>query len=225
MRPLTLQTPKPLLPVAGRTLLDRILDRLREVGTQRVVINAWYLADQISLHAGTYAGDPTLSVAVSREPDTGRLETAGAAVWARDLLGEGPFLAINGDSLWLDGPSGSALRRLVDAFDPERMDALLLLLPRLGADHLPGPGDFDLLTDGRLHRRQGQQPVSHWYIGAQMVSPRLLAGLEKGQRESFNPCWDRALAAGRLFGLEHDGQWYHVGTPEDLAQTEAALQG
>lgn len=221
MRPLTLDTPKPLLPVAGRSLLDRILDRVREAGLRQVVVNAWYLAERIETYVAALEGDPHLDIRVSREPQSGRLETAGAAVWARDLLGPGPFLAINGDSLWLDGANGSALARLIAAFDPARMDALLLLLPR--AMYPDGPGDFTLLPNGHLARRQGQTPVSHWYIGVQMVAPALLEDIAKGQRISFNPCWDKALSRGRLFGLEHDGRWFHVGTPEELAATQAAL--
>lgn len=216
MRPLTERVPKPLVPVAGRTLLDRALDRLEAAGVETVVVNTHHLADAIERHL---AARPRPRTVLSHEPEL--LDTGGAVALALPHLGPGPFYVINGDALWLDGPR-DALGRLADAWGERRMDALLLVEPTARAIGYAGPGDFHLEPDGRLRRRAGRAPAPYLYIGVQLVSARLFDGVAV-ERFSLNKLWDRAIEAGRLHGLVHDGAYCHIGTPESVALAERAL--
>lgn len=233
MRPLSAQRPKPLIEVAGRSLLDRVLDRLEAAGVADVVVNAHYLAAQIVAHVAARNRDAALgeNVAgatwVSRPArlrvsvETDRLETGGGVALALPLLGEAPFFVINGDVLWLDGQQ-PALRRLAAAWDDAAMDALLLLQPTHSAFGYDGEGDFRIAADGRLQRRPECGVAPHLFAGIQILSPRLLADAP-APPFSLNVVYDRAAAAGRLFGIGHDGHWFHVGTPADLALAETEL--
>ena len=214
MRPLTLTLPKPLLEIAGRTMLDRVLDHLDAVGCAHKVVNLHWLGETVRRHLAGRA-----DIAFSEEPDL--LETGGGVAQALPLLGSGPFYVCNADIVWRDGPY-SALARLADSFDPVRMDGLLLLQPVEKAFGYEGLGDFHLSDSGRLSRRRPQERAPLLFSGVQILHPRLFADSPKGAF-SLNLLYDRAMAAGRLFGLIHDGGWYHIGTPQALADAAPLL--
>jgi MurNAc alpha-1-phosphate uridylyltransferase len=218
MRPLTENMPKPLLPVAGRTLLDRVLDRLEELPVGRVVVNLHYFRDTMAAHLGGRRTPP-----IELSPEVDLLETGGGVKHALSKLGPRPFYAANADVLWLDGKV-PALRRLARAWNDETMDALLLLHPAVSAIGYEGPGDYLIDPLGRLRRRRGNEIAPFIFAGVQILHPRLFAGSPDG-RFSLNVVYDRAEAAGRLWGVRHDGLWFHVGTPEALAETEGWLGG
>ncbi len=216
MRPLTDKLPKPLLPVAGRTLLDRVLDRLEEAGVERVVINLHYFRDIMEAHLANRREPP---IELSPEPDL--LETGGGVRNALPRLGAAPFFVANADVLWLDGWS-PALERLARAWNDETMDALLLLQPAVSATGYDGVGDFFADPLGRLRRRRNHELAPFIFAGVQILHPRLFAAAPEGPF-SLNRLYDRAEAAGRLWGVRHDGLWFHVGTPQGLAETESLL--
>ena len=214
MRPLTETRPKPLVELAGRTLLDRALDRLTAAGVRRIVVNTHYLAEMIGDHlAGR--GDIVLS------HENERLETGGGVRRALPLLGARAFFVVNSDAVWRDG-AAPALDRIADAWDDARMDALLLLQPTGAAEGYSGNGDYHRETNGALRRRGPDESAAFVHAGVQILHPRLFEG-SPDSAFSLNLLYDRAQAACRLFGLAHDAGWYHVGTPEDLARTEAAF--
>lgn len=216
MRPLTLTTPKPLLTLEGRPILAHTLDRLAQAGVEKVVVNAHHLADQIEDFLRDYPG-----VVMSREDAL--LDTGGAIAGLRrkNLLPDRPFFIINGDAFWVDGPT-STLDRLADSFRPDSMDAMLLLARVAGAVAETGQGDFLWPRDGALTRRQERDVAPYLYAGVQIVSPALFADAPEPPF-SMNLLWDRALAAGRLDAIVHDGLWFHLSTPEDLARADAVL--
>jgi N-acetyl-alpha-D-muramate 1-phosphate uridylyltransferase len=216
MRPLTLTTPKPLLPLAGRPILAHVLERLMDAGVRQIIVNAHYLADQIEDFCAGYP-----NVKVLRETEL--QETGGAltAMAAKNLLPDAPFYVVNGDTYWVDGPS-DALRRMADAYDPEKMDTMLLLARTAGALPDSGRGDFLWPRDGELRRRTERDVAPYLFAGVEIVSPALLAAAPKGPF-SMNLLWDQALAAGRLGAIVHDGLWFHLSTPEDLEGADAVL--
>lgn len=217
LKPITDHTPKPLVSVAGRTLLDRCLDRLVEAGVTRAVVNIHWLGNQIRDHL---ADRRDITITLSDETDL-LLETGGGLVKALPLLGDTPVFAVNADLIWRDeGPS--SLQRLADAFDPTRMDALLLLHPRERATGHTGPGDFLLDASNRLIRRGARATAPYVYTGVQILQPSLLRDAPTGPF-SLNILYDRAIIAGRLYGLVHQGDWMDVGTHDGLAQAEALL--
>ena len=221
MRPLTEKTPKPLIPVAGRCMLDRALDHLAAVGVVNRVVNSHYLAQQIADHMDARQREEgsAVKIVVSHEADL--LDTGGGVVKALPLLGAAPFFVINGDIMWRDGPE-PALRRLAAAWDDDAMDALLLVHPREAAIGYDGPGDFNLAPDGKLARRSGDS-APFVFTGVQILSPRLLDGAPSGAF-SLNKFYDRAASAGRLYGLIHTGHWFHIGTPDGLRLAEERLR-
>ena len=217
MRPLTLTRPKPLVEVKGKALIDYSADKLAASGVGTAVVNVHYLADQLEAWARARLA-PRMVISVERAEI---LDTGGGVAKALPLLGPEPFFVLNSDSFWADGPA-HALDRLKAAWDTQRMDCLILLcaLPRtVGYE---GRGDFHLGADGRLIRRRGDESGAMAYIGGYLVHPRLFAGAPTG-KFSMNLLWDRAIAEGRLHGLEHDGLWLHVGTPEAIGEAEARL--
>jgi MurNAc alpha-1-phosphate uridylyltransferase len=215
MRPITDRIPKPLVPVAGKPLIDYAIDRLADAGAKRVVVNLHYKADLVARHL---EARQTPRIALSREQEL--LETGGGVLKALPLLDE-IFYVVNGDVLWLDGKV-SALRRLARAFDPARLDAVLLLQRTTSALGYEGPGDFFLDPWGVLRRRREREVAPHLFAGLQVLHRRLFEGCSPG-KFSLNPLWDRAIAAGRLAAIVHDGEWYHIGTPEGLALAEERL--
>jgi N-acetyl-alpha-D-muramate 1-phosphate uridylyltransferase len=216
MRPLTLTTPKPLLPLAGRPILAHVLERLTDAGVSQIIVNAHYLGDQIVEFCAAYP-----SVKVLQETEL--QETGGAltAMAAKNLLPDAPFYVVNGDTYWVDGPS-DALRRMADAYDPEKMDVMLLLARTAGALPESGRGDFLWPRDSVLRRRTERDVAPYLFAGVQIVSPALLAAAPAGPF-SMNLLWDQALAAGRLGAIVHDGLWFHLSTPADLEGADAVL--
>jgi MurNAc alpha-1-phosphate uridylyltransferase len=219
MRPLTATRPKPLVEVAGRTLLDHVFDRLRSAGVERAVVNVHYLADALEAHLKNRVEG--IEVVISDE--RGRLmETGGGIVQARDLIGSEPFLVVNSDNLWLDGPS-DAIRLLAARWDDATMDALLLMVPLARAHNHGGQGDFTLSPDGRITgRRKAGRIAPFVYTGVQILSPRVIADWPQGPFSTML-FWERAIAAGRAYGLVHQGLWFDVGTPQAIAATEALI--
>ena len=219
MLPLTANTPKPLIEVGGRKLIDYMIDHLADAGVANAVVNVHYLADQVEAYL---AGRTCPQVAFSDERAE-LLETGGGMVraWRAGLLPD-PFFCLNSDNIWIDGPRNTLLD-LSDAWDPDRMDALLLLVPRERAHQHRGKGDFHLEPDGRLRRRAPDEDSAPYiYIGAQIAAHRLLRDAPDGAF-STNRLWDRALNEGRLFGVVHAGEWFDLGTPEAIAPAEARL--
>lgn len=219
MRPLTAVRPKPLVPVAGKPLIDHVFDRLRGAGIERVVVNVHYLADALEAHLQRH--HPDMDIVISDERDM-LLETGGGLVKALPLLGDDPVLVVNGDSLWIDGPV-DAIRLLASRWDPDKMDMLLLMVPFARAHNLGGKGDFRLAADGRILGRRRPGTVAPFaYIGVQIINPRVIADAPVGAF-STNLFWDRAIAAGRAYGQVHQGLWFEVGTPASIPRTEAIL--
>ncbi|AIQ92959.1 nucleotidyltransferase family protein [Methylobacterium oryzae] len=219
MRPVTATVPKPLVEVAGKALLDHALDRVAEAGIGTAVVNVHYLADLIEGHlAGRTEGPATL---VSDERGA-LLETGGGIRKALPLLGAGPFVVLNSDSFWLEGPA-SNLRRLIESWDGDRMDGLLLMAPTATSLGYEGAGDFVMDPDGRLERRGEREVAPFIYAGVAILTPSLFADTPTGAF-SLNLLFDRAIAAGRLFGMRLDGQWLHVGTPEAIRAAEERVR-
>lgn len=218
MRPLTATRPKPLVEVAGKPLLDHVLDRLRTAGITRAVVNVHYLADALEAHLKRRAGD--MEVIISDERSK-LLETGGGLVKALPLIGDDSFLVVNSDNLWIDGPV-DAIRLLESRWDDATMDALLLVVPLARANCHGGMGDFHMDAGGLLSRRKPGRVAPFVYTGVQIVSRRLIEGAAE-EPFSTNILWDRAIAAGRAYGLVHQGLWFDVGTPGAIARTEALL--
>ena len=217
MRPLTDKLPKPLVPVAGRPLLDHVLDKLADAGVSEAVVNVHYLPDQIIAHT---ASRTRPRVIISDECDQ-VLGTGGGVVKALPLLGPDPFFHVNSDSLWIDGVRPN-LARLAEAFDPQRMDILLLMAPTTSSIGYGGRGDYSMLPDGALRKRREHQVVPFVYAGAAIMSPSLFADAPAGEF-SLTKMFDRANEQERLFGLRLDGVWMHVGTPDAIGAAEEAF--
>jgi len=218
MRPLTEKLPKPLVAVAGKPLLDHVLDRLADSGVERAVVNVHYLADMIERHV---QGRTRPKVAISDEREK-LLDTGGGVVKALPLIGAAPFFHINSDTIWIDGVRPN-LERLAAAFDPARMDALLLLAPSAGSIGYSGRGDFLMDPDGRLTRRGEREVAPFVYAGAAILRPELFRSAPAGAFP-LTRLFSRAEEQGRLFGLRLEGVWMHVGTPDAIALAEAAIQ-
>lgn len=219
MRPLTATRPKPLIEVNGKALLDHVLEKLKVAGVKQVVVNVHYLADAIEAHLVTRADG--FEVVVSDEREL-LLETGGGMVKAAPLIDSDPFLALNSDNLWIDGPADT-LKLLASQWDGARMDALLLLVPQARALGHKGMGDFHMDRTGRLRRRERSHVAPFVFTGVQIVSKRLLRDAPDGPF-STNILWDRAIEEGRAFGAVHQGLWFDVGTPQAIGFTEAALE-
>jgi len=216
MRPLTASTPKPLVRVAGKPLVDHTLDRLTEAGIEKAVVNVHYLADALEAHLEERERP---RIVISDERDE-LLETGGGMVKAQGQLPD-PFFCLNSDNIWVDGPRG-AFAELSARWDTDRMDALLLLVPHKGAANYDGRGDFNMNPMGLLSRRRPGRIAPFIFTGIQLVSHRLLRDAPEG-KFSTNIFWNRALGEGRLFGVAFGGRWHEVGTPQAIAPTEAAL--
>jgi N-acetyl-alpha-D-muramate 1-phosphate uridylyltransferase len=218
MRPLTARQPKPLVRVAGKALIDHALDRLKDAGVERAVVNVHYLADALEAHVLARTA-PKVTVSDERAQ---LLETGGGMIKALPQLPD-PFFALNADNIWLDGPK-SAFHDLSRRWDPASMDALLLVVPHARAMNFQGPGDFHMDPLGRLSRRRPGRIAPFIFTGIQLVSHRLLRDAPEGPF-STNILWNRAMEEGRLYGLSFTGQWFEVGTPQMIRPTEEALTG
>ncbi len=218
MMPLTADRPKPLITVAGTTLLDHVLDLLRGVGVQRIVVNVHYFADQIERHLAVHAAD--FDVTISNERDLLR-DTGGGLVKALPLIADDPFICINADN-WFADTADHALDIMAAAWDAEKMDVLMLVVPYVRAGNTQGRGDFDLAADGRLSRDEPRRDRPYVWTGIQMLVKRAICN-PPADVFSTNVFWDRAIAAGRCYGVVHQGDWFDVGYPEAIGLTEAAL--
>jgi len=217
MRPLTDHMPKPLVSVAGQPLLDHVLDKLASAGVSEAVVNVHYLPDQIIQHT---ASRTRPRIIISDERDV-VLGTGGAVVKALPLLGKDPFFHVNADTMWIDGVRPN-LTRLAEAFDPKRMDILLLMAPTTSSIGYGGRGDYAMMPDGALRKRREHQVVPFVYAGAAIMSPSLFADAPSGEF-SLTKMFDSANEQERLFGLRLDGVWMHVGTPDAVAAAEEAF--
>lgn len=217
MRPLSETVPKPLVEVGGRALIDHCLDGLVSAGIETAVVNVHHLADKVEAHLAKRTAP---KIVVSDERDT-RLETGGGVKRALPLLGAEPFLLRNADSFWIEGVRPNLLW-LAGAWDAGRMDALLLLASTVHTAGYSGRGDFVLHKDGRLSRRPERAVVPFVYAGAAILSPSLFEDTPDGAF-SLNLLFDRAIAAGRLFGARLDGLWINVETPAAIAAADAAI--
>jgi N-acetyl-alpha-D-muramate 1-phosphate uridylyltransferase len=220
MLPLTANRPKPLVKVAGTTLLDHVLDLLRDAGVGRIVVNVHYLADQIEAHLAAHAQD--FDVTLSDERALLR-DTGGGLIQALPLLPEDPFFCVNADN-WFVNQGKNALVRMAEAWDAARMDVLMLVVPFAQAGNTQGRGDFDLDADGRLSRDGLQRARPYVWTGIQLLARHVVTN-PPADVFSTNVFWDRAIAGGRCFGLVHTGAWFDVGYPEAIAMTEAGIAG
>lgn len=218
MAPLTDTRPKALVEVAGRSLIDRALDRLAAAGVKTAVVNLHHFADRLQAHLSAREGPP--DIVFSDERDR-LLETGGGIKKALPLMGEGAFFTVNCDALWLDGLNDT-LMLMASAWDPARMDCLLLIVPAVSAVAYFGTGDFQMDGLGRLTRKP-PRTISPYLFGGIAIMDPALAAAEEAAVFSSNRLFDRAEAAGRLFGVIHEGRWAHVGTPDAVRDAERAL--
>jgi MurNAc alpha-1-phosphate uridylyltransferase len=216
MRPLTDTTPKPMIKVRSQPMIDRVLDRLEAAGVSNTVVNLHHLGEKLERHL---ADRRRPKIVFSPEDDL--LDTGGGVAKALPRLGMQPFFVLNGDVVWLDGRT-PALERLAAAWDDAAMDVLLLLHPTVFAHGYHGAGDFFMSPVGRLRRRCEREVAPYIFAGIQILHPRIFKDVPAGAF-SLNLLYDRAAEAERLQGLRHDGEWFHVGTPEALAEVEDAL--
>jgi MurNAc alpha-1-phosphate uridylyltransferase len=216
LRPLTDKVPKAMVKVLGRPMIDVVLDRLAAAGVERAVINLHHLGDVIRDHLKSRKD---IEIVYSEEKEI--LETGGGTKKALPLLGSDPFFVVNAKIIWLNGRE-DALHRLAKAWDPARMDSLLLLHPTVTAIGYDGPGDFLMDQEGRLKRRPEWEVAPFLYSGVNITHPRLFEASPDGAY-SVNILWNRAIEQGRLCGIRHDGEWYHVSTPQHLREVEREL--
>ena len=217
MRPITNALPKPLVKVAGRALIDHNLDRFADNGVKTAVVNVHWLPDQIVEHLATRQA-PRIVISDEREK---LLDQGGGIKKALPQLGPAPFFVCNTDAFWIEGPRSNR-SRLAEAFDPDRMDAMLLVAASAHAVGVDWPGDFTMLADGRLEKREQRQVAPFVYTGVGIIKPELFAGVEADVFR-LAPFFFEAAAKGRLFGMRLDGLWLHVGTPGAIADAERAI--
>lgn len=217
MRPITDRIPKPLVQVGGRALIDHALDRVADAGVETAIVNVHYLADLIEEHVRSRRS-PAIVISDERGE---LLETGGGIKRALPLLGTKPFLLLNSDSLWIDGRK-SNLERFREAWQPERMDVLLLVARCAESIGYEGRGDFFMDANGRLERRGERNSAPFVYAGVAILKPQFFDDTPQGAF-SLNCLFDRAIVAGRLYGLPLDGQWLHVGTPDAIVAAEERL--
>ncbi len=218
LRPLTNDRPKPLVTVAGKPLIDHDLDRLVAAGVQTAVVNLHYKADMLRAHL---AKRKDIEIVYSDESDE-LLGTGGGIVKALPLLGDEPFFVLNSDSIWVEGIAPAAISRMIEVWNPDVMDGLLLMASMVTAMGYEGRGDFVMDAEGHIGRPGEHTSTPFAYPGVQIVHPRLFAGAPAGEF-STNILWNRAIAAKRLFGTRLDGVWIHVGTPQARDEAEAYL--
>lgn len=217
MRPITDTTPKPLIKVWNKTLLDHGLDALKQAGVQRAVVNVHYLADQVETHLQQRL-NPKIIISDERNS---LLDSGGGIKKALGLLGQSPFYLLNADSFWIEGCRPN-LQTMAQVWDPDKMDILLLVATMDRAVGFDGKGDFFMDPSGLLARRGEQKMAPYVYAGAALVSPAIFDKTPDGAF-SINRLFDRAIERERLFGMQMDGLWLHVGTPEAIVEAEHAI--
>lgn len=223
MQPLTLTTPKPLISVAGKPLIDHAVSQLEKAGIKNIIVNTHYLADQVEAWVEAH---PNRNIKISDERAE-LLETGGGVLKARALLGPAPFFVLNSDAFWIDQPGSasdtSTLEKMCQRFNPDKCDFLLLLARHEAAVGFDGNGDFFCCENGQLTRRGEADYAPYIFAGCYLAHPRVLENGPDGPF-SMNVLWDRALEAGRIWGMVHDGLWLHVGTPEAIGAAERAIK-
>lgn len=217
MRPMTDMLPKPLVSLAGRPLIDHVLDRLAAAGITRAVVNVHHHADKLEAHLKSRR-EPWVTFSDERGM---LLDTGGGVVKALPLIGNGPFVIHNSDSVWIEGRTHT-LSHLLDTWDADKMDSLMLLAPTATTLGYHGQGDFLLASDGRLKRRADKGDAPFVFAGVSIAHPRMFEGALAGPF-SLNRVWDAAIGAGRLYGLPMEGLWMHVGDPVALRLAEERL--
>lgn len=218
LRPLTNDTPKPLVPLAGRPLIDHVLDRLAAAGITRAVVNVHHHADKLEAHLKARRAP---EIVISDERGL-LLETGGGVMHARDKIGTEPFLIHNSDSVWIEPDNGN-LERLLSVWDDERMDTLMLLAPSATSLGYDGKGDFFMDDNGRLARQHGERLAPHVFAGVSIAHPRLFENAPSG-KFSLNVLWNEAIARQRIYGVVMEGTWMHVGDPQALQDAEDAIR-
>jgi MurNAc alpha-1-phosphate uridylyltransferase len=218
MRPLTETTPKPMVRLKGRALIDHVLDRMAAAGVPRAVVNVHYLAGTLEAHL-SQRKRPQIVISDERGQI---LDTGGGVVRALPKLGPEPFLIHNSDSVWIEGV-GSNLERLFAAWDSDTMDSLMLLASAATSLGYDGQGDFAMANNGRLVRRGERQMAPFVFTGVSIAHPRMFENAPQGAF-SLNRVWDAAIEQGRLYGIRLDGLWMHVGTPEALIEAERWIE-
>ncbi|RVU36897.1 nucleotidyltransferase family protein [Hwanghaeella grinnelliae] len=214
MAPLTDTTPKPLVPLCGKPLIDWPIDRLAAAGVTKFVVNTHYLADQMVEHF-----EGRTDVILNFEPEI--QETGGGVRDALDKIGDAPFFVTSSDAIWFDGIK-PAVQRMLDAWDPDKMDALLLLVPVTGSYGYEGSGDYYLDADQRAAHRGDRLVAPYLFGGLQILKPFLFEGAPKGPFP-LRLIYNKVQETERLYGITHDGEWYHVGTPESLREVEEVI--
>jgi N-acetyl-alpha-D-muramate 1-phosphate uridylyltransferase len=218
MRPLTDSLPKPLIPVAGKTLLDHALDMAAGANISRAIVNVHYFPEAVEAHVAQRTGTPEITISDERGI---LLETGGGVLKALPLIARNTVAVFNADNVWVDGATGTA-DEVLTAWRPDIMDVLLLLTPTDTAIGYDGPGDFNLSADAQLIRRGSDARADYVYAGIHVLKTQLFNGMEIAPF-SLNRVWDIAATHGRLFGVVHSGRWYHVGTPEGVMLANNAL--
>jgi len=218
MAPMTDDKPKPLVPFMGRPLINHVLARLDAAGVEEVIVNVHAHADLLEAHLKKITS-PKITISDERAE---LLDTGGGVKKARPLLGDDPIFTFNSDSVWIEGRRPT-LTRMMEMWDPERMDALLMIASATNTIGEVRRGDFTMEPDASLVRRQEQSVAPFMYAGVQIINPALF---DEGPDGPFstNLMWDNAIERGRLFGLRMEAAWMHVGTPEDLADAERFLR-
>lgn len=216
MQPLTETQPKPMIELCGKPLIGHVMDRLVQAGVGQSVVNLHYLGDQIRDYLSR---ENRLEIVFVEEPEI--LETGGGVQNAMAELGTEPFYVVNSDAFWLNGYE-DALLRLARHWDNEKMDALLMLHSTVEGHGYDGTGDFNADANGQLSRRPEAEVCPWLFAGLQILTPAAFKNTPDGAF-SLNIIYDRLLEAERLYGVVHDGEWFHIGTPESLAETEAFL--
>lgn len=217
LRPLTEHTPKPLISVGGKTMLDHALDQLAAIGITQCVVNTHHLADQIHAHL---EGRTSPNIVVSHEPDL--LDTGGGIAKALPHFNKNPFFVLNADIWWVDGHQ-SCLQQLNKIWDPAKMDALLLLVPLESAIGFDGAGDYFLTPEGRAQHRGNKTAAPYIFSGIRILHPRLFEG-QKVQPFSIMPLFHKAESEGRLYGTVFDGDWGDIGTLDSLKEIQEVVE-
>lgn len=219
MRPLTATTPKPLIEVNGKALIDHGMDRLAAAGVETCVVNVHYLADLVEVHVRR-RDDMDILISDERKQ---LLETGGGIKKALPLLGNEPFFQVNSDTAyWIEGVKPN-LEHMIEAWDESKMDILLLMSETVNAVAYEGRGDFDFGKDGKLTRRKEREVTAFAYAGAAILHPRIFENAPEGSF-SMNTLFDKAIEEGRLYGTLMEGIWLHVGTPEAIRAAEYAVR-
>ncbi len=218
MRPLTDDMPKALVEVAGKPMVDHAIDRLKAAGISRIVVNIHAFADKLRAHLEARNDD---SIIISDESGQ-LLDTGGGVKHALPLLGDKPIITHNCDSIWVEG-MGKTLPRLIEMFDADQMDALLVVAVTANIIGDVSRGDFTMDAAGRLDWREPSSVAPFMYTGVQVIKPQLFAGVEDTTFSTAR-LWNQIMENDRAYGLRHDGVWMHVGTPAALAEAEEFLR-